>query len=91
LRDKVKIEPDPSLSPSRAKIEITTKNGRVLEKLMDTLDLSKGREKIKKDLTQKFRDLSTPVLWREKTEKLISAIPHLEEIPDLNTVVSLCD
>ena len=91
LRDKVKIEPDSSLSPSRARIKIVTKDGRILEKLMDTLDLSKDREKIKKDLTQKFRDLSTPVLGREKTEKLISAIPHLEEIPDLNTVVSLCD
>jgi hypothetical protein len=42
-------------------------------------------------MTRKFRDLSTPVLGQEKTEKLISAIPHLEEIPDLNTVVSLCD
>ena len=91
LRDKVRIEPDSSLSPSRAKIKITAKDGRVLEKFMDTLELSKDREKIKKDLTQKFRDLSTPLLGQEKTEKLISAIPHLEEIPDLNTVVSLCD
>jgi 2-methylcitrate dehydratase PrpD len=91
LRDKVKIEPDSNLSPSRAKIKIVTKDGRILEKFMDTLDLGKDREKMRQALMRKFRDLSAPILGQEKTEKLISAIPHLEEIPDLNRVVSLCD
>jgi 2-methylcitrate dehydratase PrpD len=90
IRDKVRIEPDPGLSPSRAKIKIFTRDGRVLEKLMDTLDLGKDREKMRQDLVRKFRELSAPILGRKKAEKIISTINRLEEIPDLNMVVSLC-
>jgi len=66
LRDRVKIEADATLSPSRAKIRIVKKDGRVLEKFMGTLDLSKDREKMEKELTRKFQDLSTPILGEEK-------------------------
>jgi 2-methylcitrate dehydratase PrpD len=90
IRDKVQLESDPGLSPSRAKIKIFTRDGHVLEKLMDTLDLGKDREKMRQDLMRKFRELSAPILGQEGTEKLISAIDRLEEIPDLNMVVSLC-
>jgi 2-methylcitrate dehydratase PrpD len=90
IRDKVRIESDPGLSPSRAKIKIFTRDGRVLEKLMDTLDLGKDREKMRRDLVRKFRELSIPLVGQQGTEKLISAINRLEAIPDLNTVVGLC-
>jgi len=63
---RVKIEADATLSPSRAKIRIVKKDGRVLEKFMGTLDLSKDREKMEKELTRKFQDLSTPILGEEK-------------------------
>jgi hypothetical protein len=66
LRDKVKITPDPNLSPCRAKIRAMTKDGRVLEKFMETLDLSKDRERMKKDLMRKFQDLSATILGEEK-------------------------
>jgi 2-methylcitrate dehydratase PrpD len=90
IRDKVRIESDPSLSPSRAKIKIFTRDGRVLEKLMDSLDLGKDRVKLRQDLMRKFRELSAPILGQGKTENLISSIEKLEEIPDMNMVASLC-
>ena len=89
LRDKVKITPDPNLSPSRAKIKVMTKDGRVLEKFMETLDLSKDRERVKKDLTRKFQDLSGPILGEEKTKKLISRIRRLDKVSNLKTLTHL--
>ncbi|MGA2955516.1 MAG: MmgE/PrpD family protein [Thermodesulfobacteriota bacterium] len=89
LQDKVNITPDPGLSPSRAKIKIFTKDGRILEKFMETLDLSKDREKMKKDLTRKFHDLSTPILGVEKTETLISKIRRLDKVSNLGTLTRL--
>jgi 2-methylcitrate dehydratase PrpD len=89
LRDKVKIEPDASLSPSRAQIKVFTRDGRVLEKFMDTLDLSKDREKMKKVLIRKFRDLSTPILGREKTGKLISMVERMDKISNICTLANL--
>jgi 2-methylcitrate dehydratase PrpD len=89
LRDKVKITPDPNLSPSRAKIKVITKEGRVLEKFMETLDLSKDRERMKKDLVRKFQDLSTPILGEEKTRKLISRVRRLDKIASLKTFSNL--
>jgi 2-methylcitrate dehydratase PrpD len=89
LRDRVKIEPDASLSPSRAKIQIKTKDGRILEKYMDTLDLSKDREKMKRDLIRKFQDLSAPILGEKKTKKLISKVRRLDKISNLKTLTNL--
>lgn len=89
LRDKVKIEPDASLSPSRAKIRVLTKDGRALEKSMDTLDLSKDRKKLKQDLTRKFRDLSSPILGKEKTEKLMAKVGRLEKARSLSALANL--
>ena len=89
LRDKVKITPDPNLSLSRAKIKVMTKNGRVLEKFMETLDLSKDRERVKKDLMRKFQDLSAPILGEEKTKKLTSKIRRLDKISNLKTLTNL--
>jgi hypothetical protein len=85
----VKIAPDPNLSPSRAKIRVMTKDGRVLEKFMETLDLSKDRERMKKDLVRKFQDLSTPILGEEKTKKLISRVKRLDKIAKLKALSNL--
>jgi 2-methylcitrate dehydratase PrpD len=89
LRDKVKIISNPALSPSRAKIKVFTKDGRILEKFMETLDLAKDREKMKKDLTRKFQDLSIPILKKEKTKKLVAKIRRLENISNLKTLSHL--
>jgi 2-methylcitrate dehydratase PrpD len=89
LRDKVKIAPDPNLSPSRAKIRVATRDGRVLEKFMETLDLSKDRERMKKHLVRKFQDLSTPILGEEKTKKLISRVKRLDKIAKLKALGNL--
>jgi 2-methylcitrate dehydratase PrpD len=89
LRDKVKIAPDPNLSPSRAKIRVATRDGRVLEKFMETLDLSKDRERMKKHLVRKFQDLSTPILGEEKTKKLISRVKRLDKIAKLKALSNL--
>jgi len=91
LRDKVTIEPDATLSPSRAKIKIFLGGGRVLEKFMDTLDLGKDPKKMEQDLKRKFHMLSVPIVGQEKTEKLISSIDRLEEISDLSEVVGICN
>ncbi|HXZ34462.1 MAG TPA: MmgE/PrpD family protein [Thermodesulfobacteriota bacterium] len=89
LRDRVKIVPDPNLSPSRAKIRVMTKDGRILERSMETLDLSKDRERMKKDLVRKFQDLSTPILGEEKTKKLISRAKRLDKIGKLKALSNL--
>lgn len=72
-----------------AKIKVTTKDGRVLEKFMETLDLSKDRERMKKDLVRKFQDLSTPILGEEKTRRLISRVRRLDKISNLKTLSNL--
>ena len=89
LREKVTFEPDPGLAPTQARIQVRTRDGRVLEKVMDTLGLSKDREKMKKDLIRKFRGLSAPVIGMEKTEKLIAKISKLEKIRKVNTLTNL--
>jgi len=89
IRDKVKIEPDASLSPSRARMKVFTRDGRVLEKFMETLDLSKDKEKMGRELRRKFRDLSTPILGKSKTEKLMAAIDTLEKIPGIHSLANL--
>ena len=89
LRDKVKITPDPGLSPSRARMKVMTRDGRVLEKSIDILDLAKDRERMKKELVRKFRDLSTPILGKEKTEKLVKKITRLEKVRKMNTLTHL--
>ena len=85
----MKIVPDPNLSPSRAKIRVMTKDGRILERSMETLDLSKDRERMKKDLVRKFQDLSTPILGEEKTKKLISRAKRLDKIGKLKALSNL--
>ncbi len=89
LRDKVRIEPAAGLSPSRAKMRIFTRDGRILEKSMDTLDLSRDREKMKMELAHKFHDLSTPILGGDKTEKLISKITKLDRVANIRTLTNL--
>jgi 2-methylcitrate dehydratase PrpD len=89
LREKVKIEAANDLSPSRAKMRISTRDGRVLEKFMDTLDLSKERQKMKHELTRKFRSLTTPMLGKEIADKLISKIERLETISNMRTLTTL--
>jgi hypothetical protein len=56
---------------------------------METLDLSKDRERTKKDLIRKFQDLSAPILGEEKTKKLISKIRRLDKISNLKTFTNL--
>jgi 2-methylcitrate dehydratase PrpD len=89
LREKVKIISDMNLSPSRAKIKVLTRDGRVLEKFMETLDLSKDRVRMKKELTRKFRILSAPILGEDKAEKLVSKISRLEKAKQINAVTNL--
>jgi 2-methylcitrate dehydratase PrpD len=89
LREKVTFEPDPGLAPTQARVQVRTRDGRVLEKVMDTLDLSKDRAKMKKDLIRKFRGLSAPVIGMEETEKLIAKISKLEKIRKVNTLTNL--
>jgi hypothetical protein len=56
---------------------------------MDTLDLSKDREKMKRDLIRKFQDLSAPILGEKKTKKLISKVRRLDKISNLKTLTNL--
>jgi 2-methylcitrate dehydratase PrpD len=89
LRDKVKITPEATLSPSRAKIKVITKNGRVLEKFMETLDLSKDRKRMKEDLIRKFQSLCTPILGEEKNKRLISRVRRLDKVSNLKALSAL--
>jgi len=61
----------------------------VLEKSIDILDLAKDRERMKKELVRKFRDLSTPILGKEKTEKLVKKITRLEKVRKMNALTNL--
>ncbi len=89
LRDKVKITPDPGLALSRAKIKVVLKDGRILQKFMETLDLSKDREKMKRDLTRKFHDLAVPILGGERTEKLMAKVGTIEKLSSMKTLGNL--
>jgi 2-methylcitrate dehydratase PrpD len=85
IRDKVRIEIDDAILPEvLAKIKIFTREGKVLEKSMHSLKPIQDRERLGRELTEKFRSLSNPVLGQQKTEKLIGAIKNLEEIQDLS-------
>ena len=56
---------------------------------METLDLSKDRERMKKDLIRKFQDLSTPILGEEKTRKLGTRVRRLDKVSNLKTLSTL--
>jgi len=56
---------------------------------MEILDLSKDRERMKKDLVRKFQDLSTPILGQEKTRKFISRVRRPDKISNLKTFGNL--
>jgi hypothetical protein len=44
---------------------------------------------MKKELIRKFRGLSTSILGKEKTEKLITKISKLEKVQKVNTLTNL--
>jgi len=90
IRNKVKVKPDDTLSPSQARIVITKNDGVTIDKFIDILSLSQDQEKIKKELIEKFKRLSVPIVGQKNTEKLIDKIKNLEEVSEVNLITKLC-
>jgi len=90
LMDKISIEVTNEYKMVEALVKITAKSGETYfasaDVMTDIPDIETKKSKIK----DKFVDLGTPVLGREKTENLLQLIADLDKISNIKAVVDQC-
>jgi 2-methylcitrate dehydratase PrpD len=92
-REKVTVKAEPSLmdpaAPRGAIVEVTMTDGKKLEHFTKYPPGTKENPLSTEAVSAKVRDLMTPVLGRDKTEKLISQVNALEKVDNIKTLVPL--
>ena len=94
LRQRVRLERDDELERifprTRAGIvEVVTKDGRRFKERVDYATGSPENPMTKADVEEKTRSLATPVIGREKTERLIEMCRKLDRVDDMREVANL--
>jgi 2-methylcitrate dehydratase PrpD len=87
MKSRVHLQPDPALvnpeSPRQAVIEIETKDGRTLSHHTKAPPGTVQNPMTKEQLNAKARDLMTPGLGPDRTEKLIANLQDLEAVRNI--------
>lgn len=93
LAQKVKVIADPALNdpaaPRGARVDVTTTDGRTLTHTTRFPPGTKENPLSVEGVNEKARDLMTPVLGKQKTERLIERINHLDEVHDVASLRAL--
>jgi 2-methylcitrate dehydratase PrpD len=89
-RDKVKVVGEQSLmdpsAPRGAIVEVTMTDGKKVEHFTKFPPGTKENPLSTEQVATKTRDLITPVLGKEKSEKLIAQVSSLEKVKDIRTL-----
>jgi 2-methylcitrate dehydratase PrpD len=89
-RDKVKVIGEQSLmdpsAPRGAIVEVTMTDGKKVEHFTKFPPGTKENPLSTEQVATKTRDLITPVLGKEKSEKLIAQVSSLEKVKDIRTL-----
>lgn len=90
LRKKIKARLNPEHQLLDAKVVVTTRDGRKIERFVR---IPKGQPQNKMtaaEMEEKFRGLACLVLPRENVDRLVEKIYRLEEISDICEIINLC-
>ena len=90
LRKKIKARLNPEHQLLDAKVVVTTRDGRKIERFVR---IPKGQPQNKMtaaEMEEKFRGLACLVLPRENVDRLVEKIYRLEEISDVSEIINLC-
>jgi 2-methylcitrate dehydratase PrpD len=89
-RRKVKVVADKALddpaAPRGARVEVTLTDGRTFDHTTRFPPGTKENPLSVEGVNEKARDLMTPVLGKNKTERLIARINHLETVHDVGAL-----
>ena len=90
-RDKVSVKAEQSLmdpaAPRGAIVEVTMTDGKKVEHFTKYPPGTKENPLSTEAVSAKVRDLMTPVLGRDKTEKLIGRVNALEKVDNIKSLV----
>jgi len=89
LQDKIKLRSLPSYTQDRrAYVVISTFDGRKYEENVAIANLLEDREKARKAVTEKFKQICSLFMSMEKINKIIKAIDSLHKIKDMSKLVN---
>ena len=89
LMPKISTTQDSERTGMDARVVVETKNGEVYSDYADILnEVPELEVKITK-IREKFTDLCEPILGSQKTQKIMGAISHMEEVKDMNALIDL--
>jgi len=90
VRDKVTMEKDKNMPLYNSSVVVKTNDGRVLKKHVDLNKANKNQDEEIGALKQKFFECGTAVLTMDAVTELFEKIMRIEEIKDIEEVISLC-
>jgi len=90
LRAKVNATTDTSISEASVDVKAILKNGEEIAIFVKNAIGSVDNPMSDAQLEQKFSNLAEPVIGKEKTRELISALWNLGQAQDLQHILSLC-
>ena len=90
LRAKVNATTDTSISEASVDVKAFLKNGKEVHIFVKNAIGSLENPMSDANLEQKFTSLAEPVIGKEKTRQLISALWKLGQASDLKQIISLC-
>jgi 2-methylcitrate dehydratase PrpD len=90
LRAKVNATTDTSISEASVDVKAILKDGREVHIFVKNAIGSVENPMSDANLEQKFSSLTEPVIGKEKTQQLISALWNLGQASDLKKILSLC-
>ena len=86
LREKVEVTADALIGKLQCDVAIQLRDGRVVKKYVEHALGTVERPMSDRDLEEKFRGLSSPVLPAAQIDELIALCWQLEELPDAATI-----
>ena len=89
LREKIEVEIDPKIPKQSGELSITTENGQVLTKFIDNALGSLENPMSDAQLDAKFKDLLIGVLPQSKSDILLGATWHMDQLEKASTLASL--
>ena len=90
LRAKVNATTDTSISEASVDVKAFLKDGKEVHVFVKNAIGSVENPMSDANLEQKFTSLAEPIIGKEKTRQLISALWKLGQASDLKQIISLC-
>jgi 2-methylcitrate dehydratase PrpD len=89
LRDRVHAVVTPGIGEGQAVVTVRTVDGRELVERVEAATGTPAHPLSDEELVVKFMDLVIPILPREKAERLIEAVWHLEDLDTVDEILRL--